>query len=145
MPHVGFALIVKQHQGSCTLRSSHMILLPCRLAGSRPKLLTRPYVVEKREAGSERYGTDTDASLSRTVTSTYSPVPHESPSAPLSLLFLFVCVCVFVFWFAGWSQCFLCLSSGCRPLRSHSLFAQDDSLSVREQTAKKWKDPLFEL
>lgn len=53
-------------------------------------------MVEKREAGSERYGTDTDASLSRTVTSTYSPVPHESPSAPLSLLFLFVCVCVYL-------------------------------------------------
>jgi len=70
-----------------------MILLPCRLAGSRPKLLTRPYVVEKREAGLERYGTDTDASLSRTVTSTYSPVPHESPSAPLSLLFVCACVC----------------------------------------------------
>ncbi len=86
-------LNMNQHQGSCTLRSSHMILLPCRLASSRPKLLTRPYVVEKREAGFERYGMATDASLSRT--SAYSPVPHTSPSAPISVLF--VCVCVYLF------------------------------------------------
>ncbi len=140
-------LNMNQHQGSCTLRSSHMILLPCRLASSRPKLLTRPYVVEKREAGFERYGMATDASLSRT--SAYSPVPHTSPSAPISVLF--VCVCISVF--AGWSQslCFLCLSTGCRYLRSQmwALFAQDNSLCIWKQTTppqknlNKWRDLLW--
>lgn len=121
---------MNQHQGSCTLRSSHMILLPCRLASSRPKLLTKPYVVEKREAGSERYGTATDASLSRTVTSAYSPVLHESPSAPISLLFLCVLVCVCVLFMQGDLNVFsvsplvadLCGRTRCSHKMIHSVF-----------------------
>ncbi len=52
-----------------------------------------------------------------------------------------LCVCVCVSVFAGLSQslCFLCLSTGCRHLRSQmcALFAQDNSLCIWKQTTHK--------
>lgn len=142
------SLKVNQHQGSCTLRSSHMILLPCRLAGSKPKQLTRPYVVEKREAGLERYGTARHGHRRFSVLHCHVCLLTRPTRVTQCSNICAVCLCVYIYiCFSGWSQslCFLSLSlsTGCRPLRSHSLFTQDDSLCIWVQTTKKKKKSLL--
>lgn len=76
-----------------------MILLPCRLAGSKPKQLTRPYVVEKREAGLERYGTAWPQTLLCLALSRLPTHPSHTRHPVLQYLCcLFVCVYIYLFF-----------------------------------------------
>lgn len=118
------SLKVNQHQGSCTLRSSHMILLPCRLAGSKPKQLTRPYVVEKREAGLERYGTAWPQTLLCLALSRLPTHPSHTRHPVLQYLCcLFVCVYIYLF--------FRVISESVFSLSLHWLSTSAVTLAVR--------------